>query len=116
MAKKTHNTGFRVIKGGDSLYTQKYVTLYRHRQDGKIVDGFYAVGSMLNKVKKLKHPFVRWNVTNNLDDAFNYAIRHLRAWKIPRLKIEPELMRELEKSENWSTIQHRIEGINNEQS
>lgn len=109
MAKKIHNKQFRIVKGGDSLYTQKYVALYRLRRDGKIVDGFYGVGFMLNKARKLRRPFVQVHVTNDLECAYKYALRHARAWSLDRIKIEPEVQIELEKSENWDTIRQSIE-------
>lgn len=108
MATK-HNTQLRIIKGGDSLYTQKYVALYRLRRDGKIVDGFYGVGFMLNKAKRLRRPFVQLHVTNDLKDAHKYAKRHAEAWKLDRIKIEPILQSELEKSENTVTIGQSVD-------
>tara|TARA_Y100000310_G_scaffold209426_1_gene210061 strand:- start:13939 stop:14256 length:318 start_codon:yes stop_codon:yes gene_type:complete len=101
-------TKLRVGRPGDSLKTQKYVAVYRHRRGKDVAEGFFAVGSMLNRVKRLKKPFVQWYVTNDLESAVSYAIRHKVAWDIPLLKIEKELLADLEKSDNWDIVQQHL--------
>lgn len=108
MAKKV-KTKMRIIRGGDKLNTQKHISIYRLRRDGKLIEGFFAVGSMLNKAKRLKKPFIQWHVTNDLKDAVSYAIRHKEAWKIHSLKIEPILLKQLEESDNWDIIKQHME-------
>ena len=96
--KNIHNKRFCVASSGDNLNTQKWVSIHRLRRDGKLVEGFFAVGSMLNKAKRLRSPFLRLHITNDLNDAFNYASRHKKSWNVPKLKIESILLHGLELS------------------
>ncbi|UCG53961.1 MAG: hypothetical protein JSV32_04965 [Dehalococcoidia bacterium] len=96
--KKVYKKGLRIVNGGDKLNQQKWVSVHRLRRDGQMIEGFFAVGSRLNKAKRLRSPFIQWHVTQDLDDAIAYANRHKEAWNIPTLKIESILLNGLELS------------------